>query len=281
MAVLDVPVRITVVVPAFNEERYLAQTLTSLQAQEYARPYEIIVVDNNSTDATVEIAERHGVTVLHEPRSGVCSARQCGTAAARGEIVVSTDADTIHPPDWLARVDAEFTRGSDVTLVAGPCQYLNPTWWAVLYPKLLFGAVGKIYARTGRLVYITATNTAFVRAAFSGYDTSLTQGGDEFDLLRRLRGHGRTVWLPDNAVNTSPRRLRQGLLYTLFVSLLTHYLLAYLLNRLTSRTVLGTAPVFRPDPDGERDHRLPGWRLVASVVVVTAATALVVRAASG
>jgi len=149
---------------------------------------------------------------------------------------------------------------------------------AVLYPKLLFGAVSQIYRRTGRLVYITATNTAFVRTAFPGYDSEMTQGGDELDLLRRMRGRGRTVWLPHNVVSTSPRRLARGLLYTLCVSLLVHYLLAYGLNRLTTRTMVGTAPAFRTEPLQRSSKRLPLWRLIVSLAVVTLATALVVRA---
>ncbi len=271
-------IRISVVVPAFNEERYLAAALTSLQRQDFGLPYEVIVVDNNSTDGTAAVAATFGVTVLHEPRPGVCAARQRGTAAASGHIVISTDADTVHPVDWLSRIDAAFSRSEDVTLVAGPCNYLNPTWWAVLYPKLMFGAVGQIFRRTGRLVYITATNTAFVRDAFPGYDPTMTQGGDELDVLRRMRGHGRAVWLRDNAVSTSPRRLARGLVYTVMVSLLAHYVLAYAVNRVTTRTVLGTAPAFRTEPPGRNTPTLPTWRLLLSLLVVTAATALVVRA---
>lgn len=227
--------RISVVVPAFNEQDYLGEALTSLGRQDFAAPYELIVVDNNSTDATATIARSRGVRVLHEPRPGVCAARQRGTAAARGAIVVSTDADTVHPPDWLARIDAEFRRSSGVVLVAGPCRYSTPSWWAALYPKLLFGAVGRIHRHSGRLVYVTATNTAFLRSAFPGYDPALTQGGDELDLLRRLRGSGRAVWLPDNIVDTSPRRLQRGVCYSIVVTLLGRYLLTYLRDRLAAR----------------------------------------------
>lgn len=116
----DTPIRISVVVPAFNEEHYVAAALESLQGQECAPPYEIIVVDNDSSDDTAAVARRYGVTVLHEPQPGVCAARQRGTAAARGDIVVSTDADTVHPSDWLARIDAELLRSEDAVLVAGP-----------------------------------------------------------------------------------------------------------------------------------------------------------------
>jgi glycosyltransferase involved in cell wall biosynthesis len=270
-------IRISVVVPAFNEEKYLAATLASLQHQDFEQPYEIIVVDNNSTDGTAAVADAFDVTVLHEPHVGVCAARQRGTTAARGHIVVSTDADTVHPPDWLSRIDDAFAASDDVTLVAGPCRYLNATWWAALYPMLLFGMVTQLFRYTGRLVYISATNTAFVRGAFPGYNPTMTQGGDELDVLRHMRNKGRSSWLPDNAVTTSPRRLARGLCYTVLVSLLAHYLFTYVVNRLSSRTMLGTAPAIRTEP-APTTHRRPRWRVILSVALVTLATALVVRA---
>jgi glycosyltransferase involved in cell wall biosynthesis len=72
-----------------------------LHHQDFAGSCEVIVVDNNSTDDTAALARRHGARVLHEPQPGGCAARQRGTTDARGEIVVSTDADTVHPLDWL------------------------------------------------------------------------------------------------------------------------------------------------------------------------------------
>jgi glycosyltransferase involved in cell wall biosynthesis len=239
--------RFSIVVPAYNEASYLGPTLQALQQQDFRGPYEIIVVDNDSTDGTGEIAASYGVTVVPETARGVCQARQRGTIEARGEIVVSTDADTVQPRDWLTRIDSQFRRSDRIAAVAGPCQYENPSWWARLYPKLLFGAVDRAFALTGRVFYVSATNTAFRRSAFSGYDSTLTQGGDELDLLRRLRHRGRVVWDSSNVVTTSTRRLQKGLLYNFFVTFLTFYLLAYLLNRVYSRQILGMAPVFRQE----------------------------------
>ena len=255
--VSEAPPRFSIVVPAYNEASYVGAALKSLQAQDYAGPYEIIVVDNNSTDGTGEIAASYGVTVVKEMEPGVCQARQRGTAEARGEIVVSTDADTVQPPDWLSRIDQQFRRSDAVIGVAGPCRYQNPSWWADLYPKLLFGTVARVFALTGCIFYLSATNTAFRRSAFPGYDLSMTQGGDELDLLRRLRRKGKVVWDRDNVVATSARRLQRGFFYNLFVTFITYYLLAYVLNRLSSRQLFGMAPAFR------QERRIPGRRTLA------------------
>ena len=245
--VLQAPLRFSIVVPAYNEASYVGAALKSLQAQDYSGPYEIIVVDNNSTDGTGEIAASYGVTVVKEMEPGVCQARQRGTAEARGEIVVSTDADTVQPPDWLSRIDQQFRRSDAVIGVAGPCRYQNPSWWADLYPKLLFGTVARVFALTGCIFYLSATNTAFRRSVFPGYDLTMTQGGDELDLLRRLRRKGKVVWDRDNVVATSARRLQRGFFYNLFVTFITYYLLAYVLNRLSSRQLFGMAPAFRQE----------------------------------
>jgi glycosyltransferase involved in cell wall biosynthesis len=259
--------RFSVVVPAYNEACYLGAALQALQQQDFAGSYEIIVVDNDSTDGTAELAASYGVTVVSETARGVCQARQRGAVEARGEIVVSTDADTVQPPDWLTRIDAQFARSDQVVAVAGPCKYENPSWWGRLYPTMLFGAVSGVFALTGRVCYLSATNTAFRRSAFPGYDVTLTQGGDELDLLRRLRRRGPIVWDGGNIVTTSPRRLQKGLFYNFFVTFLTFYVLAYLLNRICSRQILGMAPVFRQER--RSPHRVRGGRVRGSSAQAT------------
>ena len=242
--------RFSVVIPAYNEGRYLAATLAALDAQRLDGAYEVIVVDNASTDETAQVAREHGVRVLLEPLSGVCRARQRGTEAARGEIVVSTDADTVAPPDWLQKIDQHFRAHPQAVAVAGPCRYQDPPWWAAVFPPLWFAAVDLVQRRLGHVFYITATNLAFVREGFPGYDLNLTQGGDEADILRRLRRRGPVRWAADNPVHTSSRRMDQGLPHTLVVSFGYHYGLNYLLNRVAARPVMGPAPAIRPEHAG-------------------------------
>ena len=201
------------------------------------------MVDNGSDDDTAEIARACGARVVTEPRRGVCNARQSGVAAAAGEIVVSTDADTIHPTDWLRRLDRVFGDHPEAVAVAGPCRYAEPPWWGQVFPAVGFGLVALGHRLTGRIGYLTATNVAFRRVGFPGYDTVLTQGGDEIDLLRRLVRWGPVVWDRHTVVLTSSRRFRQGLLHTLVVSYGYYYLASSLLNRLTGRRVIGSAPV--------------------------------------
>lgn len=237
--------RFSVVIPAFNEVRFLGDCLDSIAKQDFGGPVEIIVVDNNSTDGTADLATSRGAKVTHEPTPGVCSARQCGTLAARGEIVVSTDADTVYDEGWLSRIDRAFRADPALVAVAGPCQFVDAPVWGRMYSWALFWLVEVLNRFTGRVRYATATNIAFLRSAWPGYDVSATQGGDELDLLRKLRTRGGVAFDRGNPVFTSSRRLRKGLAYNIFVTCLYYYLIGYALNRIAGRRIIGMAPAFR------------------------------------
>ena len=96
---------LSVVIPAHREEHYILGTLRSLAEQTY-RDFEVIVVCNGEPagSPTQRIAEACGVRVVNDPAPGISRARQTGLMAARGDIVVSTDADTLHPRGWLSAI---------------------------------------------------------------------------------------------------------------------------------------------------------------------------------
>src|SRR5438067_8932857 len=117
---------VTVVVPAFNEEKYLADCLESLLAQTYSKWLtEIVVVDNASTDRTAAIAAGYGVRILREERKGAAFARQTGFIAASHELVAGIDADCVAPPDWLERIVAEFEAKPDLVGLSGRSDLLE------------------------------------------------------------------------------------------------------------------------------------------------------------
>lgn len=256
---------ISVVIPALNEELYLARCLDSLRLQSY-RSFEVIVVDNGSTDATAAIARAAGVRVVKAPKRGVCAARQAGTTAARGQFIVSTDADTVFKTDWLSQIASAFT-DPEVVAVAGPPRFEAAPIWGRLYPRILFGSVELWHRLTGSLWYASACNLAFRKSAWQCYNTDLTQGGDEFALLRQFRGHGRSVYLGRNFVWTSSRRIKKGFLYNVCVTCFTYYLGDYALSRLTKKSLLGSYPEIR---DQASQRPVLGWR-VASFGLIAAA----------
>lgn len=239
----------SVVIPAFNEELLIGACLESLANQNTSISFEVIVVDNNSTDRTDEIAKHHGARVIKESNAGVCWARQAGLSASKGEIIVSTDADTTFPINWLENINNQMVK-QGVVAVGGTVTFTGNIWWVNAWAKALFGfseVWRKIFKQP---FYISACNLTFRKSAINNYETNLTQGGDELDILRQLKRHGNVTLDFNNTVYTSDRRATRGFFYSFFVTFLWYYLLGYNLSRITKRTVFGGYPAFR----GIRKH---------------------------
>jgi glycosyltransferase involved in cell wall biosynthesis len=237
--------RFSVVIPCYNEADFIADTLRSLEAQDTTEKYEVIVVDNNCTDETIKIAKKYGARIVSERQPGICAARQAGTEAARGEIIISTDADTIFSPSWLTDIDNEFKSDRQLVAVGGPVRYFDGPWWGKVYTHFLFGGSYAYSLITGHPFYVTATNFAFKKTAWTGYNIMITQGGDELYLLHRLREQGRVRFNNSNSTYTSARRLSRGLIYSVFASFLFYYVGAYYIDRIFKRSIIGPAPAFR------------------------------------
>jgi len=109
---------LSVVIPARNDAEMLERCLASLSAQ--TRPAdEIVVVDNGSTDSTRAVAEAAGARVVWEPVAGIPRASAAGFDAARGDLILRVDADTVCPPEWLERAERMFDAEPDLDVVSG------------------------------------------------------------------------------------------------------------------------------------------------------------------
>lgn len=111
---------ISVVVPFYNSERYIALCIEGLLSQRYPRErYEIIMIDNNSTDRSAKIVKRYPhVKLLSEERQGAYAARNRGIKEAKGEVIAFTDPDCIPLSNWLQEIETAMTR-FDVGIVLG------------------------------------------------------------------------------------------------------------------------------------------------------------------
>ena len=272
--------RFSVVIPCYNEEDYIENTIRSLKAQDTGINYEIIVVDNNCTDATASIARRLGVKVIVESEPGICAARQAGTEAAKGDIIISTDADTTFSKNWFQNIESEFKKNPSIVAVCGPCRFNDSPWWGKVYTHFLFGWSYMSFLVMGRPIYITATNIAFKKVAWKGYDLSLMQGGDELGLLHQLKREGKVSFSLKNTVYTSGRRLQRGLLYNVFVSFLFYYMAGYFINSLFGRKIIGTPPAFRKSYKIKRFTSLSyglTTLIIASLIFTTGNPKVIVR----
>lgn len=208
---------ISVVIPAHNEERYLSACLTALARQETTQPFEVIVVDNASTDRTAAVAlgfaDRLRVRVVPEEQKGRGAARHAGFMAARGDIILTIDADSIVPPHWIELMVAGFQDDS-VVGVTGTCYVADQSWLA----NAIFNAVQPAVTVLFRLAYgtywVLGTNGGVRRSAYlasDGFDRSLNAMEDSQYSLT-LRRFGKIRWLRTSRVQTSGRRFQQGII---------------------------------------------------------------------
>ena len=122
--------KISFVVPAYNEETLLKRSLPAIRdeilraGQVLGQDAEIIVVNNASTDSTRQVAESiEGVTVVDEPRKGLVQARWCGFEHSSGDLIANIDADTVIPPGWLTEVMRQFNKSKTLVAISGPYIY--------------------------------------------------------------------------------------------------------------------------------------------------------------
>ncbi len=117
---------VSVVVPAYQAERFLAETLESALAQDYS-PFEVVVVDNGCTDRTAEIAARYPVRIVDRPHAGIAASRNTGVKAAQGEMLAILDADDLWPSDRLSLQVEHLLGHPELDIVMGMTQiFLTP-----------------------------------------------------------------------------------------------------------------------------------------------------------
>jgi len=206
---------VSVVVPAFNEAGGLAATLASIKAATAAFDHrgwrhELIVCDNNSTDATAAIAGAAGATVVFEPINQISRARNTGAAAATGDWLVFVDADSHPPPELFADAAAAIAHGR--CLAGGATVTIDSN-------DAMGRAIVKLWNAISRTLRLAAGSFIFCEAAAfreaGGFSLELF-AAEEIDLFKRLkrlaRRTGRTiVILHDHPLVTSDRKAR---LYT-------------------------------------------------------------------
>lgn len=208
--------KISVIIPAYNEEKLLPRCLGSILKAKFPGDHEVIVVNNASTDKTEEIARSFsGVKVIFEPTKGVNRARQAGFKAATGDILVFFDADTIIPAHWFLIAEKKFRENPKLVGVSGPYHFEAISWWArslewfynyVVMPTGEF--IWKYLLRRGGIMLLGG-NSAVRRSALEaigGFDTGIDFFGDDTNLTRRIAKIGKIDFTNNLYIYTSPRR---------------------------------------------------------------------------
>lgn len=207
--------RISIVMTAYNEEELLPKALKSVFAQDFPKDdYEVIVVDNNSTDKSAEIAKSFGVRVISETTQGYVFALRKGTKEAKGEIIAVTDSDTLVATNWLSQIAKSF-EGKNVVAVTGMADMRNLGFITKIISYLVFYLFVKFNFLIGK-PHLSGFNFALKKEALEkagGIDTDYKMSPD-VEIGLRIKKYGKVVFNTKMLAHTSNRRWKDGYLST-------------------------------------------------------------------
>jgi glycosyltransferase involved in cell wall biosynthesis len=184
---------LSIVIPVYNEQRHLKACLQAIAKQTVA-PAQVIVVDNNSSDKSAQIAAQFAfVRLIKEPRQGIGFARRAGFEAARTPLIGRIDADTILPPTWVEQVQTFYAQPAHLQLaLIGGCSFYN-----VRCPRVNQWLVSQFVFRMNRFLMgyyvLWGSNMALPRPLWRAVRSELCQRQDiheDLDIAMHLHELG-------------------------------------------------------------------------------------------
>ena len=199
--------KISVVVATYNSARTLDDCLGSLLKLKHGN-YEVIVVNDGSTDDSEAIIRRYPFRSITTSNMGVSTARNAGWKAAKGEIIAYIDSDARADPDWLSYLDATFLE-SDVVGVGGPNLVPPEDPWVAKCVYRSPGGPTQVMLDDQSAEHIPGCNMAFRKWALEeigGFDPIFTKAADDVDICWRLLDLGYRIGFSPSAVVWHHRR---------------------------------------------------------------------------
>lgn len=199
---------LSIIIPAYNEEDYIGACLDSIAVQTI-KPLDVIVVDNNSTDKTVQIAKKYPfVKILREKRQHQVFAQAAGFNAARGDILGRIDADSILPPYWAKKIIGAFEADSKLLAVTGGADpYDVPLKMAgsVIFHGYIYlaGLIAGHRLLWGSNCAVRATSWRKIK----GKVMMRPDIWEDYDMAFCLKQHGKIGYIPGNLVGVSFRAM--------------------------------------------------------------------------
>ena len=226
--------KISFVIPAFNEEDYLKDCLESIfkEANNKSYSYEIIVVNNASTDKTEQIAKAFkNVKVVKEPKKGLVHARKAGYLVAKGDLIANIDSDSRLTPDWIDTIFNEFSKDKNLVALSGPFIFydLSDSMNRMLggfyyYSFCLYFVANKIFKKGAML---QGGNFVLRKSAFEkvgGYDEKVYSFyGEDASIALKMGSVGKVNWTFKLPMYSSGRRLAAEGPFTMMLRYTVNY----------------------------------------------------------
>ncbi|MBI4054332.1 MAG: glycosyltransferase family 2 protein [Candidatus Doudnabacteria bacterium] len=224
---------ISFIIPARNEQLYIADCIESILKQGLKNPFEIVVVDNASTDGTAAVVKKKfpNVILLREEKLGTNQARQKGFLHSGGEVLIFLDSDVRLPAGWLEKVLKKSNSDPGIVAISAPYHFYDfPAYLQlanIMYVYLVSTPWQFFIRNIARhSSFMIGGNMVIKRWALKkieGFDTKFRFFGDDTDTGIRLGTVGKVVFSPRFWVYTSARRFNQrGVFRTMFTYLLNY-----------------------------------------------------------
>lgn len=229
----NITMKISVIIPAHNEENFIKNTLRAICAQEYP-DFEVIVVDNISTDHTSQYAQGFPVIVVREDHKGTQYARECGRKIAKGEILAYLDADCCPEKDWLTK-GADAFKDPLVVGASGPYDYFDASFLfrklSIFFQKVFYSSTNVILQYFNKGAILIGGNM-FIRASslkkIGGLNTSIVFYGDDTETAKRLSLVGRIKFSSRIVMPTSARRFQgEGIIKVCWLYIINFFLILF------------------------------------------------------
>lgn len=204
--------KIAVIVLAYNEEKYLPLCLQGIKDQT-EKPDEVIVVNNNSKDKTVEIAKSFGAKVVNEKKQGMTYARNKGFNSSTADILARVDADTIIKPNWVKRAKKQFESNNIVGL-SGPIEFYDFLHTKKFSKKVLSTFQKTLYFRSSKTLLgfdvLMGSNMVVTKKAWNKIKNDVCTNDKDYhedmDLSIHISKVGKIIFDKDFVAKISARR---------------------------------------------------------------------------
>ena len=167
---------VSIVIPAWNEEEGILHTLISLANTNTKYATELLIIDNNSSDGTVNLIKHLGLKIFLETKQGVGHARTCGLHKAGGKFILTCDSDTLYPTGWITAMVEGMINNEQVYCVHGSYSFLpshNTPRWQYAFYEIMSSVVIKKKEKTQPHLNTLGFNCGFIRQKgidINGYD---------------------------------------------------------------------------------------------------------------
>ncbi len=215
--------KVSIVIPAYNEEKYISDCLLSLANQKTGHWFEVILVDNCSSDKTAAMAEKYrqflNLKIISEKIKGRGRARAVGFASAAGEIILSTDADCILPENWIEQMVSALQK-SGCQAAAGSFSIKDQTAVKNFLVSNAWFLIKTAFSVVFGYCFLFGSNFAIKKESYlksGGFNKSLDVYED-IDLSFRVKKTGK-IAVVNSTIITSGRRYRDSLIKGVFAYL--------------------------------------------------------------